>query len=88
MVDFCVRHGPAKLPAAAVLAGARVAWVTGRWWGRPTAAAGTRHGVAARASSFSSRIGLDSQVGWVPVSLLAFRRTVGGRLQTSFWGLS
>ncbi|KAK3119420.1 hypothetical protein QOZ80_9AG0670200 [Eleusine coracana subsp. coracana] len=61
MVDFCARHGPANPPAAAVLAGARVAWVTGRWWWRPAAAAGARHGVAARASSFSSRIGLDSQ---------------------------
>ncbi|GJN28697.1 hypothetical protein PR202_gb16854 [Eleusine coracana subsp. coracana] len=61
MVDFCARHGPANPPAAAVLAGARVAWVTGRWWWRPAAAAGARHGVAARASSFGSRIGLDSQ---------------------------
>lgn len=86
MVDFCACHGPAKLPAAAVLlAGARVASVTGRWWWRPAAAVGARHGVAARASSFSSRIGLDSQVRCVPSSLLAFRRTVGERLQASFW---
>ncbi|OEL20682.1 putative NAD kinase 2, chloroplastic [Dichanthelium oligosanthes] len=65
MLDVCAPHGPAKLPAApgASLAGARVAWVAGRWWWRPAAgaAASPRHGVAARASSFGSRIGLDSQ---------------------------
>ncbi|XP_062198247.1 probable NAD kinase 2, chloroplastic [Phragmites australis] len=60
MIDVCARHGPAKIPAAP-LAGARVAWVAGRWWWRPATAAGARHGVAARASSFGSRIGLDSQ---------------------------
>ncbi|XP_062181894.1 probable NAD kinase 2, chloroplastic [Phragmites australis] len=61
MLEVCARHGPAKLPAA-LLAGVRVA---GRWaWWRPSAAAAAaapRHGVAARASSFGSRIGLDSQ---------------------------
>ncbi|XP_025827224.1 probable NAD kinase 2, chloroplastic isoform X2 [Panicum hallii] len=61
MLDVCAPHGPAKLPAAYV-AGARVAWVAGRWWWRPAAGgAAVRHGVAARASSFGSRIGLDSQ---------------------------
>ncbi|CAO2152791.1 unnamed protein product [Urochloa humidicola] len=61
MLDVCAPHGPARLPAAPAgsLAGARGAWVAARWWWRPAAAA--RHGVAARASSFGSRIGLDSQ---------------------------
>ncbi|TVU26227.1 hypothetical protein EJB05_28764 [Eragrostis curvula] len=61
MLDLCARHGPVKMSAAAALAGAQVAWVPGRWWWRPAAAAGARHVVAARASSFASRIGLDSQ---------------------------
>nr|CAB3491154.1 unnamed protein product [Digitaria exilis] len=58
MLDVCAPHGPAKFPAApaASLAGARVA---ARLWWRPAAA--VRHGVAARASSFVCRIGLDSQ---------------------------
>nr|CAB3489387.1 unnamed protein product [Digitaria exilis] len=58
MLDVCAPHGPAMFPAApaASLAGARVA---ARLWWRPAAA--VRHGVAARASSFVSRIGLDSQ---------------------------
>ncbi|KAG2560788.1 hypothetical protein PVAP13_8KG085700 [Panicum virgatum] len=61
MLDVCAPHGPAKLPAASV-AGARVAGVARRWWWRPAAAAAAaRHGIAARASSFGSRIGLDSQ---------------------------
>lgn len=60
MLDVCAPHGPVKLPAASV-GGVRVAWVTGRWWWRSAAA---RHGVSARASSYGSRIGLDSQVGW------------------------
>ncbi|KAF0894604.1 hypothetical protein E2562_001903 [Oryza meyeriana var. granulata] len=61
MLAVCARHGPAKLPAAPPpFAGERAgAWVAGRWWWSPGAA---RHGVvAARASFFSSRIGLDSQ---------------------------
>ncbi|XP_044364413.1 probable NAD kinase 2, chloroplastic [Triticum aestivum] len=59
MLAVCARHGPAKLPLPP-LAGERAAWVAaGRWWcWRPAAA---RRGVAARASSFNSRIGLDSQ---------------------------
>ncbi|CAO2141140.1 unnamed protein product [Urochloa humidicola] len=64
MLDVCAPHGPARLPAAPAgsLAGARGAWVAARWWWRPAAAAAAaRHGVAARASSFGSRIGLDSQ---------------------------
>ncbi|KQJ89091.1 probable NAD kinase 2, chloroplastic [Brachypodium distachyon] len=58
MLAVCARHGPAKLPPPP-LAGERVAWVSGRWWWwRPAAA---RRGVAVRAPSFNSRIGLDSQ---------------------------
>ncbi|CAN6362527.1 unnamed protein product [Urochloa humidicola] len=62
MIDVCAPHGPARLPAAPAvsLAGARVSLVAARWWWGPAAAA-ARHGVAARASSFGSRIGLDSQ---------------------------
>ncbi|AQK58657.1 NAD kinase 2 chloroplastic [Zea mays] len=57
MLDFCAPHGPAKLPVASV-AGVRVA---GRWLWRSAAVGAVRHGVSARASSFGSRIGLDSQ---------------------------
>ncbi|EEC67832.1 hypothetical protein OsI_35426 [Oryza sativa Indica Group] len=63
MLAVCARHGPAKLPPPPPppLAGERAAaWVVGRWWWRP-AAAGRRGVFAARASFFSSRIGLDSQ---------------------------
>ncbi|KAM0908943.1 hypothetical protein ACQ4PT_015127 [Festuca glaucescens] len=56
MLAVCARHGPAKLPLPPP-AGDRVA--AGRWWWwRP---AGARRGLAARAPSFNSRIGLDSQ---------------------------
>ncbi|KAL6868212.1 hypothetical protein ACP4OV_015057 [Aristida adscensionis] len=61
MLDVCARHGPAKLPAAHAPAASLACWAAGRWWWRPAAAAGARHGVAARASSFGSRLGLDSQ---------------------------
>jgi hypothetical protein len=70
MVDV---HGPVKVPAAAALAGARVA---GRCWWRPAGATGARHGVVAWASSFSSRIGLDSQVRWAPFPLLSVEHFV------------
>ncbi|KAG8077867.1 hypothetical protein GUJ93_ZPchr0007g3614 [Zizania palustris] len=63
MLAVCARHGHAKLLAPPPLAGERVtAWVVGRCCWRPAAA--RRGVVAARASFFGSRIGLDSQVRW------------------------
>lgn len=61
MLDVCAPHGPAKLPVASVAAGVRVDWVAARWWWRPAAAAAARRSIAVRASSFGSRVGLDSQ---------------------------